>query len=81
MCYRLLNGVSTELKKPYLCTSDKAGFFSSKKYDSYKYWTCTELCEGFTFLMENIFVKFDSIVYQQIMGNPLGTNSAPLIAY
>ena len=79
-CCLLLNGVSTESKKPYLCTSDKEGFFSCKKYDSYKCWTCTELCEGFTFLMENIFVKFDGIVYQQIMGNPLGTNSAPLIA-
>ena len=29
--------------KTYLCTSDKAGFFSNKKYDSYKCWTCAEL--------------------------------------
>ena len=42
--------------KTYLCTctSDKAGFFSNKKYDSYTCWTCTKLCEAFTFLMENI---------------------------
>ena len=40
--------------KTYLCTSDKAGFFSNKKYDSYKCWTCAELCKAFTFLMENI---------------------------
>ena len=33
-------------------TSDKAGVFSNKKYDSYKCWTCAELCEAFTFLME-----------------------------
>ena len=44
--------------KTYLCTSDKAGFFSNKKYDSYKCWTCAELCEAFTFLMENIYVQF-----------------------
>ena len=25
--------------KTYLCTSDKAGFFSNKKYDSYTCWT------------------------------------------
>ena len=43
--------------KPYLGTSDKAGFCSNKKYDSYKCWTCDELCEAFTFLMENIYVQ------------------------
>ena len=37
--------------KTYLCTSDKAGFFSNKKYNSYACWTCTELCEVFTFLV------------------------------
>ena len=36
----------------FLCTSDKAGFFSNRKYDFYKCWTCTELCEAFTFRME-----------------------------
>ena len=66
--------------KTYLCTSAKAGFFSNKKYDSYACWTCTKLCEAFTFLMENIYVQFDGMVYQQIVGIPMGTNCAPLIA-
>ena len=64
----------------YLCTSDKAGFFSNKTYDSYKCWTCTEFSEAFTFLMENIYVQFGDMVYQQIVGIPMGTNCAPLIA-
>ena len=76
----LLNGVSTEILKTYLCTSDKAVFFSKKKYDSYTCWTCTELCEAFTSLMENIYVQFDGIVYQQIVGITIGTECAPLIA-
>ena len=66
--------------KTYLCTSDKAGFFSNKKYNSYTCCTCTGLCEAFTFLMENIFVQCDGMVYQQIVGTPMGTNCAPLIA-
>ena len=73
----LLNGVST---KTYLCTSAKAGFFSNKIYDSYACWTCTELCEAFAFLMENIYVQFDGMVYQQKVGIPRGANCAPLIA-
>ena len=39
-----------------------------------------KLCEAFTFLMENIYVQFDIIGYQQIVGIPMGTNCAPLIA-
>ena len=66
--------------KTYLCTSDKAGFFSNNTYDSYKCWTCTEFSEAFTFLMENIYVQFGDMVYQQIVGIPMGTNCAPLIA-
>ena len=66
--------------KIYLCTAAKAGFFSNKKYDLYACLTCTELCEAFTFLMENIYVQFDGMVYQQIVGIPMGTNCALLIA-
>ena len=59
--------------KPYLCTSDRAGFLSNSKHDSYIFWTCTELYEAFTFLMENIYVQFDGMIYQQIVGIPMGT--------
>ena len=37
-------------------------------YDSYKCWTCAELFVAFTFFMENIYVQFDGMVYQQIVG-------------
>ena len=33
-----------------------------------------------TFLMENIYVQFGDMLYQQIVGIPMGTNCAPLIA-
>ena len=61
-------------------TSDKAVFVSNKKYASYKCWTCAELYEAFTFLMEHIYVHFEGMVYQQIVAIPMGTNCAPLIA-
>ena len=76
----LVNWCFTRESKTYLCTSDKAGLFSNKKYDSYKCWSCAELCEAFTFLVENIYGQFDGMVYQQIVGIPMGTNCAPLIA-
>ena len=76
----LVNWCFYRESKTYLCTSVKAGFFSNKKYDSYKCWSCAELCEAFTFLMENIYVQFDGMVYQQILGIPMGTNCDPFIA-
>ena len=30
--------------------------------------------------MDNIYVQFEGMVYQQIVGIPMGTNSSPLIA-
>ena len=66
--------------KRYLCTSDKACVLSNKKYDSYKSVTPAELFEAFTFLMENINVQFEGMLYQQIVGIPMGTHCAPLIA-
>ena len=60
----LINWCFNRESKSYLCSSLKAGFFSNKKYDSYRCWSCAELCEAFTFLMENIHVQFDGMVYQ-----------------
>ena len=37
--------------------------YSNKKYDSCRCWSCAELCEAFTFLLENIYVQLDGIVY------------------
>ena len=64
-------------------TSVKAGCFSNKKYNSCtvcKCWSCAGFCEAFTLLMENIYVQFDGMVYQHIVGIPMGTNCVPLIA-
>ena len=53
-----------------------------KCYYSYKCWICDELCEVVIFLMENIYayVQFECMINQQIVGIPMGTNCAPLIA-
>ena len=55
-CCLLLTGVWTESQNVPLYFRQSGDFFSNKKYDSYKCWTFTELCEAFTFLMEDIYV-------------------------
>ena len=78
-CCFLSTGVSTESQKRTSVLQLRQGCFSYKKYDSYKCWSCAELCEAFTFLVEHIYVQL-GMVYQQIVGIPMGTNCAPLIA-
>ena len=37
-------------------------------------------CEALTFLLDNIYIRFGSKLYKQIVGIPMGTNCAPLVA-
>ena len=43
-------------------------------------WTCSEVCESLNFLLDNIFVRYGNDIYRQVIGIPMGTNCAPLIA-
>ena len=48
-------------------------------HDWYKCWIFVDLCEAYAFLMENIYVQFEGMVYQQTAGIPTGTNCALFI--
>ena len=76
--YLLLTDVSTESQKR---NSRQSGLFGNKKYmyNAYRCWTCAELYEAFTFPMENIYVQFEGMVYQEIVGIPMGTNCVPFV--
>ena len=38
------------------------------------------MCEALTFLLDNIYIRFGSKLYRQIVGIPMDTNCAPLVA-
>ena len=38
------------------------------------------MCEALTFLLDNIYIRFDTKLFRQIVGFPMGTNCAPLVA-
>ena len=46
----------------------------------YTYFSCRELCLDIDFLIDNIYVRFGSSVFWQVIGIPMGTNSASLLA-
>ena len=38
------------------------------------------MCEALTFLLDNIYIRFGSKLYRQIVGIPMGSNCVPLVA-
>ena len=38
------------------------------------------MCNALHYLLDNIFIRFGLILYRQIVGIPMGTNCAPLVA-
>ena len=38
------------------------------------------MCDSLHYLLDNIFIRFGSKLYRQIVGIPMGTNCAPLVA-
>ena len=65
---------------PYLACSDRNAFFTSEKPKKYHAWSCQNVCDVLTFLLDNIFIRFGTKLYRQVVGIPMGTNCAPLVA-
>ena len=59
---------------------DKNVFFTSEQPKRYKFWSCQKRCDALHYLFDNIFIRFGSKLYRQILGIPRGTNCAPLVA-
>ena len=65
---------------PYLACYDRNAFFTSEKPKTNHAWSCQNVCEALTFLFDNIFIRFSTKLYRQVVGIPMGNNCAPLVA-
>ena len=64
----------------YIACNDRHAFFTSDPVRNYNLWSCLKVCEALTALLDNIYIRFGSKLYRQILGIPMGTNCAPLVA-
>ena len=64
----------------YLACNDKKAFFTSTDHRGYKLWSCQNVRNALSYLLENIYIRFGNKLYRQIVGIPMGTNCAPLVA-
>ena len=55
-------------------------FLHLKNLKKYHPWSCQNVCYALTFLLDNIFIGSGTKLYRQVVGIPMGTNCAPLVA-
>ena len=64
----------------YLVLGREGPYFVKEHSDSKSKYTEEDIIKVLEFLVDNIFVVFAGKVFQQIIGIPMGTNCAPLLA-
>ena len=67
-------------KEDTLNLDDKKVFFTSTDHRGYTLWSCQNICDALSYLLDNIYIEFGIKLYKQIVGIPMGTNCAPLVA-
>ena len=65
---------------PYLVCNDRNAFLLLKTLKKYHAWSSQNVCDVLTFLLDNIFIRFGTKLYRQVVGIPMGTNCDPLVA-
>ena len=80
---KIINLIEWTFKRegsPYIACNERQAFFTSEDTKWYKLWSCQNVCEALIYLLDNIYIRFGTKLYRQIVGIPMGTNCAPLIA-
>ena len=54
-------------------------YFTSDPLNGDNKYTANDICKMIEFLVDNIYVRFDGQLFQQMVGIPMGTNCAPLL--
>ena len=77
----LLKEPSIREDSPYIACIDRNACFTSGNPKKYHAWSCQNVCDALTFLLDNLFIRFGTKLYRQIVGIPMGTNCVLLVAY
>ena len=80
---KLINLIEWTFKRegsPYIACNERQAFFTSEDTKRYKLWSCKNVCEALIYLLDDIYIRFGTKLYRQIVVIPMGTNCAPLVA-
>ena len=60
--------------------SRNKSYFTSDPLTGDNKYTANDICKMIEFLVDNIYVRFGGQLFRQMVGIPIGTNCAPLLA-
>ena len=55
-------------------------YFTNDPLNGDNKYTANDICKMIEILVDNIYVRFDGQLFRQMVGIPMGTNCAPLLA-
>ena len=79
----LINLIEWTFKRegsPCVACGERRAFFASEDAKRCGLWSCQSVCEALVYLLDNIYIRFGTELYRQIVGVPMGTGCAPLVA-
>ena len=77
IAFRFKNG---KKRYEYIVVSYKSPYFVKNHSKAKNKYTEDNIVRMIEFLMDNIFVESCGVIFQQVIGIPMGTNCAPLLA-
>ena len=63
----------------YLACNDRKAFFNSTDHRGYTLWSCQNVCDALSYLLDTTYLRFGNKLYRQIVGILMGTNCTPLV--
>ena len=64
----------------YLACNDRKAFFTSSDQSRYTLWSCRNVCGALSYLLDDIYIGFGTRLCGRVVGVPMGTGCAPLVA-
>ena len=80
---KLINLIEWNFKRegsPYIACNERQAFFTSGDTKRYKLWSCQNVCDALIYLLDNIYIRFGTKFFRQIVGISMGTNCVPFVA-
>ena len=61
----------------YLACNEECAFFDSEEHKKYDLWSSQKVTDALIYLLDNIYIRFGSMLYRQNVGILMGTNCPP----
>ena len=75
--FKLKNGAT---RYTHIKVGRNKSYFTSDPLNGDNKYTANDICKMIEFLVDNIYVRFGGQLFRQMVGIPIGTNCAPLLA-